>query len=38
MKTGIIYCPNHRPFMSVKKRWEMIEAELRAAGIEYDLV
>ena len=38
MKTGIIYCPNHRPFLSVKKRWEQIAGELEAAGIEYDLV
>lgn len=38
MKTGIIYCPNHRPFTSVKKRWEQIAAELERQGVEYDLV
>lgn len=38
MKTGIIYCPNHRPFTSVKKRWEQIAAELAGQGVEYDLV
>lgn len=38
MKTGIIYCPNHRPFTSVKKRWEQIAAELTRQGVDYDLV
>lgn len=38
MKTGIIYCPNHRPFTSPAKRWAKIEAVLREQGVEYDLV
>jgi diacylglycerol kinase family enzyme len=37
-KLCIIYCPNHRPFTSVRKRWEKIEALLRKHHVEYDMV
>lgn len=37
-KTCIIYCPNHRPFTSVKKRWDKIAALLEKYDIEYDMV
>lgn len=34
----MIYCPNHRPFTSVRKRWEKIAAMLDKYGVEYDMV
>lgn len=37
-KLCIIYCPNHHPFTSVKKRWEKIEALLKKHHVEYDMV
>ena len=37
-KLCIIYCPNHRPFTSVRKRWEKIEALLEKHHVEYDMV
>lgn len=36
--TCIIYCPNHRPFTSVKKRWEKIAALLEKYHVDYDMV
>ncbi|MBQ9237538.1 MAG: lipid kinase [Prevotella sp.] len=36
--TCIIYCPNHRPFTSVKKRWEKIAALLEKYHMDYDMV
>lgn len=38
MNYALIYCPNHRPFTSVKKRWEKIAVLLEKYGIEYDMV
>lgn len=35
---ALIYCPNHRPFTSVKKRWEKIAMLLDKHGIDYDMV
>ena len=37
-KTGIIYCPYHRPFISVQKRWRKIKECLDSYGIQYDMV
>lgn len=37
-KTGIIYCPTHRPFTSPSKRWKKISALLEKYNIEYDMV
>ena len=37
-KTAIIYCPNHRPFTSVKKRWEKIAHILEQYNISYDMI
>ena len=35
----IIYCPLHRPFTSISKRWEQIEHALSEAGVkDYDMV
>ena len=38
MNYALIYCPNHRPFTSVKKRWERIAALLKQYDIDYDMV
>ena len=38
MKYALIYCPNHRPFTSVRKRWERIAMLLEKHSIEYDMV
>ncbi|MBR4573254.1 MAG: lipid kinase [Prevotella sp.] len=38
MNCALIYCPNKRPFTSVRKRWEKIAALLDKYGIEYDMV
>ena len=37
-KIGIIYCPYHKPFSSIQKRWERIKACLDKHGIQYDMV
>ena len=36
--TCIIYCPNRRPFTSVKKRWKKIALLLDKYHIDYDMV
>lgn len=35
---GVIYCPNHRPFVSPAKRWEKIASSLDSHGLQYDMV
>lgn len=37
-KTGIIYCPYHKPFSSPARRWEKIAAALAAKGLQYDMI
>lgn len=35
---GIIYCPQHRPFVSVAKRREKIVEALEKYGVRYDMI
>lgn len=37
-KIAIIYCPNHRPFVTASKRWDRVEEMLRKYNVDYDMV